>query len=42
MNEIEESTTVCDACNQVIPSSIARMDKDNREVLCPECYKREC
>ena len=34
-------TTVCDACNKVIPSIIAIMDPDNREVLCPECCKRE-
>ena len=38
---MSKETTVCDACNRVIESDIAQMDKDNREVLCPECYARE-
>ena len=39
---IDDHKTTCDACNQEIPSSIAQMDRDNREVLCPDCYKRGC
>jgi hypothetical protein len=35
------STTICDACNQVILSDNAIMDPDRREVLCPACCKRE-
>lgn len=35
------SQTTCDACNTIINSDIARMDKDNREVLCPNCYARD-
>jgi hypothetical protein len=34
-------TTVCDACNKTILSDIAIMDPDNREILCPECCKKE-